>query len=868
MKNRFHATLFGAVLSTLVLSGFSSGKERAGLDWWAFQPVDHTFAGDSAEAIDHYIAQGLAQLPGLTAAPPADRPTLIRRLYHDLLGLTPTVEEIQAFERSGSVDAYERLVDRLLARPEFGERWARHWLDVVRFAETNGYERDAVKPNIWKYRDWVIKAFNEDLSFDRFVLEQVAGDELPDRTEQSVIATGMLRAGTWNDEPNDPHEYKYERLEDLVDVVTTSFLAVTVKCARCHDHKFDPIPQRDYYRVAAAFWPGAIEPRVGKWMGGPSEEELGLKNVFGWTDVRKAPPLHLLVNGDPHRKGTEVAPGFLSLVPVLDRPFSPPKKEARTSERRLQLARALVDPRNPLTSRVLMNRVWQHLFGRGIVGTPNNFGFKADPPTHPELLDWLASDFMKGGWRVKRMIRQIVRSKTYRQASVHPHEEKLMQLDPANRLWWRVNRRRKDAEALRDTLLQVSGELNPKQGGPSFYPVMAPEVLEGFSRKASAWTPSPKNERRRRSVYMMSKRHLLLPLMTAFDFPNSEKSCGRRNVTTVAPQALAMFNNDFVHERSQSLALQAARQKSVATQVAWLWRSVYGRNPMAPEIKNALHHYWVQRRLFEGEGTQEEELVIKIPKEGLIFWLRADRGIMAEKGGVARWDSEVGRDVALQRNVKRRPQLVASALNRHPVVRFAGNGQFLAIPGRMLAKQTCSLIAVASDRARHQQHREIISNWDGAAGNSTRSLFLGLTGAGTVRFSDDFSSEHPIANPDHPFILMSTSGGRGVELRHNGSLIGKRATALRRRGFNTQWVVGQQGNIQGEYWKGDMAEILVYDRELSERELRGIGALLEKRYAIPLSWGENRETILSAEERALASVAHVLLNSNEFLYVD
>ncbi|MDA0811051.1 MAG: DUF1549 and DUF1553 domain-containing protein [Verrucomicrobia bacterium] len=613
-----------AIAVTLILTGglvSSSGQEeptRAGLDWWAFQPIEkpHVPSVPSADgatsvsAIDSWIRQRLRSA-GLRPATAADREVLIRRVYYDLIGLPPTLEEIDLFTKSASpTTAYVELVDRLLASERFGERWARHWFDVVRFAETNGYERDEVKPNLWKYRDWVIQAFNTDMPYDQFVLEQLAGDEIEERSEQSVVATGMLRAGTWNDEPNNPNDYKYERLEDMVEVVSTAFMGVTVHCARCHDHKFDPIPQRDYYRFAAAFWPGAIEPRDRALMGGPSDDELGMSGVFGWTDITINPTeFRLLKNGDAHQPAEVVEPGHLSLVPVLDRPLQPAPAGAATNHRRVQMAKFITDPRNPLTARVMVNRLWQQLLGQGILRTPNNFGFKADVPSHPELLDWLAADFMAGGWRMKRMIRQIILSETYQQSSVHPDELENDAIDSGNRLLWKANRRRADAESLRDSMLHITGELNLSMGGPSFYPIMAPEVLEGFSRKADAWTPSPEPERMRRSVYMMTKRHLLLPFMTTFDFPNSEKPCGKRDLTTVAPQALAMLNNAFVHERSTRLALMAMEQDAdIDQQIRFCWSKVLGRLPKDRELVSARSHIEQQLSHFQSNGSAEAEL--------------------------------------------------------------------------------------------------------------------------------------------------------------------------------------------------------------------------------------------------------------------
>ena len=440
-------------------------EQKAGLDWWAFQKITRPEIPKSensrnSKPIDAFVLSELERNK-IRLSPKSSQEELIKRIYYDLIGLVPSYERVQQFVNNKDIDGYEKLVDELLGSSHFGERWARHWLDVVRYAETNGYERDAVKPNIWKYRDWVIKAFNSDMPYDQFVKEQLAGDEIDTPTESSVIATGMLRAGTWNDEPNDPQEYKYERLEDMVDVVSTAFLGLTVRCARCHDHKFDPIPQVDYYRMAAAFWGGTIDPGGRSEMGGPNDKQLGFEKVFGWTDVhRNPPPIHLLIDGDPDKKSVIVKPGHLSLVKHLDRPIEAPPKDSKTSWRRRQLAEYITHSDNPLTGRVMVNRIWQHLMGRGIAVTPNNFGFKSAPPTHPELLDWLAFEFVEGGWSIKRIIRMIVLSDTYKQSSRNPDSDTFMKIDPDNHLLWRRNIRRVDAEVLRDSLLQVSEDLN------------------------------------------------------------------------------------------------------------------------------------------------------------------------------------------------------------------------------------------------------------------------------------------------------------------------------------------------------------------------------------------------------------------------
>lgn len=586
---------------------------RAGRDWWSLQPVKRPEApvvsqsSRSLNPIDAFVVARLNSA-GMTPAPPADRRTLIRRVYFDLVGLPPTAEEVEAFAHDKSPDAYPQLVARLLDSPHYGERWARYWLDLVRFAETSGYERDQEKPGAWKYRDWVVRAINEDKPYDRFVVEQLAGDELPQRDEDTVIATGFLRLGTWNDEPNDPEDYKYDRLEDLVHATSSAFLGTTVKCARCHDHKFDPIRQMDYYRIGAAFWPGPIEPRARELLGGPTREELGFE-VLGWTDVTQNPsPLHLLKKGELAHPGPVVEPGTLSMIPALDRPFATALPEARTTGRRLQLARWIVDPRHPLTARVYANRLWQHHFGQGLVRTPDNFGFTGDQPSHPELLDWLADELVQGGWTSKRLHQLIVTSQTYQQASVHPNQEAYAKSDPDNRLLWRASRRRQDAEALRDSILAVSGQLDLRIGGPSFKPVINPEALEGLSRKGADVQPSPASEQSRRSVYMYSQRSLLPPLMTTFDFCDTTLPCGQRDVSVVAPQALALLNGSFAHEQSKAVAarVRAADGQDPGAQVQAAWRLVLARAPSEVETAVALAHLARQRRHFESLPQADE----------------------------------------------------------------------------------------------------------------------------------------------------------------------------------------------------------------------------------------------------------------------
>jgi hypothetical protein len=589
---------------------------RAGRDWWSLQPLqrvtpptvkDETNVGN---VIDRFILAKL-EANGMRPSPTAERRALLRRISYDVIGLPPTLEEISSFENDPAPDAYQRVADRLLSSPHFGERWARHWLDVVRFAETSGYERDQEKPGAWRYRDWVASAMNDDMPYDQFVLRQLAGDELPNHDEQSIIATGFLRLGTWNDEPNDPEEYKYERLEDMVHVTTSAFLASTAKCARCHDHKFDPIPQTDYYRLAAVFWPGPIAARQRELLGGPTAAELGF-DVLGWTDLSSCPePLHLLKKGDPNHPLQVVDAGVLSFVPALDHTMQSPAPDCKTTMRRTQLAQWIVDPQNPLTARVIVNRLWLYHFGQGLVRSPNDFGFNGDKPSHPELLDWLAGELIRSGWSLKHVHRLILSSRTYQQSSVHPEELAYRERDAENRFWWRAERRRLDAEQLRDSLLSASNQLDLQLGGPSFRPTISPEALEGLSRKGSAWTASPPAEQRRRSFYIYTQRSLLVPMLTTFDFADTTLPCGRRDVTTVAPQALALLNNPFVHEQSKAIAERILKENSSTDRdrARLTWRFTLGREPTPTELNAALEHLQVQQQNFAERHQGEAPLL-------------------------------------------------------------------------------------------------------------------------------------------------------------------------------------------------------------------------------------------------------------------
>jgi hypothetical protein len=630
--------------------------------------------------LDRFVVAKLEEA-GLKPAAEADRATLIRRLSFDLIGLPPTPEEVEAFVNDRAPDAYERLVDRLLASPRHGERWALFWLDLVRFAESDGFKSDDPRPAAWRYRDYVIRSFNRDRPYDRFLREQLAGDELYPEDADALIATGFHRH--YPDEYNavDLEKRRQDILNDMTDTTGQVVLGLTLGCARCHDHKFDPIAQTDYYRIQAffaAFRPAempvgnhaeveryqrqlhaweektadvrrrmaeleapfkeqfltkrkarfpkeyqemyelpaekrtplqeqiaamvakqveiggddvakSMKPEVrqqwkelGKQMAEFAREKPRLGTAMTMTDVGSmAPPTFLLKRGDWRQPGQEIAPGYLSAIDDREAAI-PASPNSRTTGRRAALAQWLTRPENPLTARVMVNRLWQHHFGKGLVATPSDFGAQGDPPSHPELLDWLAATFVEQGWSLKAMHRLLVMSATYRQSSSHP--EASVGSDPENRLWWRMERRRLEGETLRDALLAVSGLLNLKEGGPSVYPELPGEL--GGMKKSTAWPVSPDSEaRNRRSVYVFVKRNQRYPLFSVFDAPDSNETCARRHLSTSAPQALALLNDRTSLEQARAFAGRVLREAgSAPDKVAErAFRLALGRSPDAGE---------------------------------------------------------------------------------------------------------------------------------------------------------------------------------------------------------------------------------------------------------------------------------------------
>lgn len=545
---------------------------------------------------------------GLTAAPMATKRELLRRAYFDLIGLPPTFEEVKAFEADTSPDAFEKVVDRLLAMPQYGERWGRHWLDLVRYAQTNGYERDDEKPYAWRFRDYVIRAFNEDKPYDQFIREQLAGDELEEITDDSITATGFYRLGVWDDEPDTIIQAYHDGLDDMLVTTGSTFLGMTIGCARCHDHKFDPVSSEEYYQLTAFL-------RNVNYYRKPNEDP---RNEAIFTDLpsgngralsvheygRNARKTTVMIRGQANTPGDEVQPKFPLILSASEEDTVPviatPAEDAKTSGRRRVLAEWIANGENPLTARVMANRLWHYHFGQGIVATTSDFGKMGSKPSHPELLDWLASEFVDGGWSIKQMHKIIMLSTTYQQSS-RVRNAKAVEVDPGNTLMWRQNFRRLEAEAIRDSIVSVNGTLNPRMGGQSFYPNLTPDVLAGQSQPGRGWGRSTLEDRSRRSVYAFLKRSLRIPMLDAFDFPTTDKPVERRVSTTVAPQALTLLNSGFVQEQSIGLAERLLKEAGPdpADQIRLVYKLTLAREVNDAELATLLDYLKRQQTKYE-----------------------------------------------------------------------------------------------------------------------------------------------------------------------------------------------------------------------------------------------------------------------------
>jgi hypothetical protein len=528
--------------------------------------------------IDAFIEEKLRS-HDLRPAAEAEPITLIRRVFLDLTGLPPTPSDLS--ELSGwSDEKYAALVDRLLASPNFGERWARHWLDMARYADSNGFLGDGLRPNAWRYRDWVIDAINRDLPFDQFTIEQIAGDLLPEPTLAQLTASGFHRNAALNTEAGvDKEEARFQNLADRVNTTGRVWMGLTVGCAQCHTHKYDPITIRDYYSFYA-FFNNTVDQDE------PNTKAPALAEVM--KDRRQT---YVHMAGDYTRRGPDVMPASLSALPPMNKP-------SQTEPNRLDLAKWLVSPQHPLTSRVAVNHIWSKLFGIGLVSTPDDFGATGEPPSHLELLDWLASEFMRLGWSRKQLIKLIVTSATYKQSSMH--RDDIVAIDPLNRLLARQNRLRLDAEILRDSALAVSGLLKPTIGGPSFRPPLPEDVFD--VGRSSNWKASPGDEIYRRSLYIITLRSVLYPTLTTFDAPDAADACVRRERSNTPLQALTMMNDGVFVEAAQSLALRAMRESN--NRLETLFRLVLNREPRNEELSRLQAFHAEQKARVQNGGTE------------------------------------------------------------------------------------------------------------------------------------------------------------------------------------------------------------------------------------------------------------------------
>lgn len=513
---------------------------------WSFQPIvrpelPSVLSDDWARnSVDHFVLARLESL-GIEPSPEADRRTLIRRLSLDLTGLPPVPAEVFDFVNDARADAYERLVERLLASPHFGECWGMHWLDLARYADSDGYEMDHHRPNAWRWRDWVIDAINRDMPFDEFTVEQLAGDLLPRATLQQQLATGFHRNSLTNRENGiDKEEFRLKAVIDRVNTTGTVWLGLTVGCAECHSHKFDPISQREYYQLFSFYNDLVDEADISM----PDSTDVAV-HAFAARDQPRVTQIHLRGNfldrGDPVQSAT----------PDVLPPLTLRESSGDPQADRLDLARWLVDPANPLTARVEINRIWQHLFGVGLVRSEDDFGVKGEPPSHPELLDWLASELVRRGWSRKEMIRLIVKSAAYRQSS--DHRADVADRDPLNELLARQNRYRLEAESVRDQYLAVSGLLNERVGGPSFRPPL-PESLAKLGFRLS-WQPDRGAELHRRSMYITFMRNMAYPMLTTFDRTDANVTCTRRERSNTPLQSLTQLNDPLFMAAARTLGL-------------------------------------------------------------------------------------------------------------------------------------------------------------------------------------------------------------------------------------------------------------------------------------------------------------------------
>jgi hypothetical protein len=928
--------------------------------WWAFQPIARpavpTADGSTwpSNEIDRFILAKL-RAEELQPSPPAARAALARRVYFDLVGVPPTPAEVEAFVADRSPEAYERLIDRLLASPRYGERWARHWLDVARYAESDGYRIDEYRPDAWRYRDYVIRSFNEDKPYDRFLSEQLAGDELWPDDPEALAATGFLRLWIYEYNQRDVPIQWNIILDDLTDVAGDAFLGLSFSCARCHDHKFDPILQKDYYRLRAFF--AGVLPRDDVPLATPAERAEHAARQAKWealtADVRKemdavhaaarkkveedainkfpedlqamirkpaaerTPQEHQLaelayrqvlyefariegkLKDDDKKKlielkkklvafdaekpaplpvgltmtdvgttaaptfipkkaaGTPIEPGFLTILDEKPAAITP---QAKSTGRRAALARWMTQRDNPLTARVMVNRIWQHHFGRGLVATSSDFGRLGEKPSYPELLDWLATRFMDDGWSIKRLHRRILLSATYRQGSsiadfglrIADSKTNPQLVDPENRLLWKMPTRRLDAEQIRDAILSVTGELDPGSGGPAV----------GL-------------EKPRRTIYTRTARNTRDPLLDVFDAPEGFSSVAERNATTTPTQALLMMNSPYALERARALAARAGKEapRGDDERVGLLFRQLYGRAPTEPERSTALNFLREQASRAKSRAVAATEFKTgKIPyREGRAAMLQP--GTPQVRFELADCEALPADEFTIEAFVQLRSTYEDAAV-RPIAAHWSGDrkrpGWSFGVTGKQSAFKVQNLVLqLFGDPKKNGTDYDAI--FSGLQLTLNKPYFVAVS----VKLSD----------PERKGITFYAKDLSNDEEPVQIVRCGHKMTSLERA--HTEFTIGGHGTKPTHTWDG-----LIDDVRLSATALRPEQLLLSAEgatertvgywqfepkpgpYRDSSSHGLHLRTPGAAADAAdpqtaaLIDLCHVLLNSNEFLYVD
>lgn len=927
--------------------------------WWSFQPIGASetpvIENDvwCRNEIDGFVLERL-NAAGWTPSPEADRAVLIRRVTFDLTGLPPTPDEVRAFVADSAPDAYERLVDRLLDSPRYGERWARHWLDLVRYAESDGYRQDAYRPHAWRYRDYVIRAFNEDKPYDRFVLEQLAGDEALPHDLDALAATAYLRLGIYEHNQRDVRSQWDSMLVDITDVTSDVFLGISIGCARCHDHKFDPILQEDYYRLKAFFTPllprddlpyadgvqqNEYQHQQAQWeaktaeirrqmevlqqpvleqtrrravdkfpldirpmMDKPPEDRLPLEHQLAELAERQAraevdrvdfakqlkgealerwkalksqldefeslkpqplPPAMTVTDVGPvgprtvmagDRQQRDIPPGFLTVLDPSPAEVVPPAS-ANSTGRRTALARWITSADNPLAARVIVNRVWQQHFGVGLVGTPSDFGRLGDLPSHPALLDWLASRFIEGGMRFKPLHRMIVLSATYRQSALGQAASNAWEVDPDNRWLWRAHVRRLDAEQIRDAMLSVSGELNLAAGGASV-----------------------ESQQPRRSVYCRVRRNQRDPMIEAFDGADGIVSTDQRHVTTTPTQALLMWNAPWPLARAQAMAsrLQRMPMDSDAQRIDQAFRLAYGRSVQPHEQQQAWAFF--QQRLAEARAELEARSATE-PSVGTIS---------VREGQAALID-------------RRRPEDRLS-LRNHPSLPSEDFTVEAVIVLRSLYRDAsvCTIVSHWDDN--HARPGWALGVTSQRSSYQPRNLILQLVGdpanggAGYEVIASDLRPE--LNKPYYVAVSVRIADSRpsGItfylkdlsdpNLPLQTAQVAHRVTGHHRS--SAALMIGGRDGSAGHQWDGliddvrisdsarEESELLIHDSQIDQATVGFWRFESEPGFYRDASSRANHLTRASASPTdgkdphtiALSELCHILLNSNEFLYVD